>query len=358
MNIWLDLRFLNIDDLYSQFVIELVQNLITNDEWNKFNVYLNMNIPFKGKSNLNLKQVNINVWSIKEQTSLNKIFKEDKNALMIFFDYNKPIFYKWDYYLFISSLKNVYYQNFTKHSEKFKFLYILWNSIKKATKIICLDENTKDELIERFNVKETKLNVISWFFPWLLKLEKTRDTEINLLTINNIVNPYFIYSCWNWIEKNLNRLVKAFSIINKWDTNYDLVFLWDEISKDINLRNLVIKYNLQKSVFFVSTWTLSERKFFYENALWVIFPSLYEPFPFSLNETIFFQVPIISSNINSLKKVLWNKANYFSPISTTTLVSSINSFLTKKNNVNYSSLLKEYNIDNTTNMLINLIKHI
>jgi hypothetical protein len=57
-------------------------------------------------------------------------------------------------------LKDLYYSNFSNSFEKAKFLYLLSKNIKNAYKIICLDKITKNELIERFNVKETEINII------------------------------------------------------------------------------------------------------------------------------------------------------------------------------------------------------
>jgi len=83
---------------------------------------------------------------------------------MIFFDIHKPIMYKKDYYIFIPSLKRIYYQNFNTYFKKYKYLYFLKWSTKYAQKIICFDENTKDELSERLDIKENKIFLLKQFF--------------------------------------------------------------------------------------------------------------------------------------------------------------------------------------------------
>jgi hypothetical protein len=43
-------------------------------------------------------------------------------------------------------------------------LYLLEKNLKNSKKILCLDENTKDELIERFNTTEEKITLLDGFF--------------------------------------------------------------------------------------------------------------------------------------------------------------------------------------------------
>ena len=357
MKIGLDLRFINIHDLYSQFVIELVQSLLLNDKDNFYNIYLNTDIPFKFWENASLKSVWIKLGTLNEQTKFRKILKEDNNPLMIFFDFHKPIFYSWDYYLFVPTLKDVYYQNFKSNFAKSRFLFSLSHSIKKAQKVICFDKNTYEELIERFNVKDSKLNILDAFFPWIAKLKKVEELKVNILLNNNIRNDYLIYSFWNWIEKNLIRLIKAFAIIAK-EKDIDLIMLWEDISKNIDIRNEVINNAISWRVHFLWEIRSAEKKFLYENSLWVIFPSLYEPFPFSLNEPLVFKAPIISSNTDWFKSVLWEKSYYFSPISVNAILTSLNKFLSLKKKNNSSYVLDNYNINNTTNLLLNIINKI
>jgi hypothetical protein len=98
MLIGLDLRFIN-DDLYSKFVLNLVTLLIKNNGENNYNIYINSQIILNENNlsqlkNVNINEVNIKNFSIKEQTKFLKILKKDNNNLMIFFNLFKPIFYK------------------------------------------------------------------------------------------------------------------------------------------------------------------------------------------------------------------------------------------------------------------------
>lgn len=360
MKIWLDLRFIS-DNIYSRFVIKMIESLIKEEKNKNFVIYTNSDINLFFPENCEIKKVNIKNWSLAEQTKFKKILKEEKFWLMIFFNQFKPIFYKKNYIILIWNLKDLYYSNFKNHFEKYKFLYFTEKNIKNATKVICLDKLTKNELIERFDVNENKISIIDWFFPFKeIKRKFIEDEEknlpINIKTKYNIKNDYFIFSAWDSIEKNYEKLIKVLKRLKKDGINIDLVFLWNNIWKNINLRNLIIENKLQENIFFLWSPKLSEKKNIYENSLWVIFPSLYEPFPFRLTEPVYFDCPILSSNIKKIENIFWKKINYFSPISVNSIYLEVKNFLEKpKKDVNYDEIKEKYSVENSTKKLIEII---
>ena len=93
MKIGLDLRFLNTRS-YSLFVIELVIELIKNTPDTKYIIYTKNNGEIFHAPNSQVKLVNIKNGGIQEQIKFLQILRSDKNNLMLFFDCNKPIFYK------------------------------------------------------------------------------------------------------------------------------------------------------------------------------------------------------------------------------------------------------------------------
>lgn len=358
MKIWLDLRFLW-DNIYSRFVSTLVESMIKNSPDNKFIVYANSNLNLLKTENSIVKKVDIKVGSLAEQVKFKKILKEDNNGLMIFFNHYKPIFYKKDYIILVWDLKDLYYSNFSSSFEKAKFLYLLSKNIKNAYKIICLDKITKNELIERFNVKETEINIIDWFFPKRPGYDydyELEEVSASLATKYDLKNKYFVFSAWDSIEKNYEKLIKVFKRLKENKFEIDLVFLWTNIWKNINLRNMILESNLQENVHFLGSPKLSEKKIIYQESLWVIFPSLYEPFPFRLTEPLYFDVPILSSNLKKIESIFWDKIKYFSPISVNSIYTEVEKFSKKPvKNVDYSEIKEKYTVENTTNQILKII---
>ena len=94
MNIGIDLRFLD-HDTYSHFAFELVKKLIHKNPHIQYNIYTrNADLFDLDSPNLHVHFVDIKPGSFKEQLSVSKYYKRDKNAYMIFFNHLKPLGYK------------------------------------------------------------------------------------------------------------------------------------------------------------------------------------------------------------------------------------------------------------------------
>ena len=357
MKIGLDLKFIENENIYSKFVLELVNKMIIKDQQNFYNIYVSKDLKIEKTSNTKIilwDKKNYNL-SIKDDFLFSKKLKSDKNNLMVFFKIKKPIFFRWDYIVFIPTLKDIYYQNFDNFIQKYKFIFFIKNALKKANKIVCFDQNTKDELNERFNVKYESIFILPWFFLENKKLIGREDLTIDLKIVSNIKNDFFVYSCWSWIEKNLERLITIFKRLRDEEKNIDLVILCEQTSRNLDIRKMVLEYSLQERVHFL--WEIEDNKkiIYYKNSLWVIFPSLYETFPFKLSDAIFFSKPIIASNNSNIKDVFKETIKYFSPISVSDMKKNIEEFLKKKFKPNYNSLLEKYNSKKSANKLIEII---
>lgn len=356
MRIWLDLRFIS-DNLYSAFTLELVKWLISQDKENDFIIYTNSVLNWLDYENTIIKNVGIKNCSIKEQTIYLKILKNDKNNLMLFFNHYKPIFYVWNYFTILPSLKDIYYNNFSNYIKKYSFNYLLDRNIKKSKNIICFDQNTLEELIEKYNIEERNIKHLQWFFPNSYELSNTEDLKINIRTKYNIKNEYFIYSWGEWVEKNYEKLVSVFEKMrNDW-LEIDLVFLWWTISKNLELRNLILRLNMQNNIHFMWVIKPAEKILFYKDAIWTIFSSFYEPFPFYLTEPLYFNIPIIASDLKNIKNIFWDSISYFSPISVNSIYEEIKKFIEKKGvNTYYDEIKQKYSKENTIKELLEIIK--
>ena len=355
MKIWLDLRFIS-DNLYSSYVLELVSWLIKNDSKNQFTIYCNQNLKWFNFTNCIIKNVWIKNLSFIEQTTYNKILKTDKNNIMIFFNHYKPVLYKWIYFTLVDSLKDIYYNNFSNYIHKYTFLYLIEKNLKNASKLICFDKQTKSELIEKFNIKEEKIDFINWFFPNKDILTKIEYLQIDIKIKYNIKNPYYIYSWWEWLEKNYEKLINCFSRLKKNWKKIDLVILWKEISKNIPLRKLILEFNMQKNIHFISMIKQNEKILFYKNAVWTILPSFYEPFPFRLTEPLYYNTPIIASDLENIKNIFKDKIKYFSPISVNSIYEAIKEdLLDSDKKVYYNEIIKTITKEKAIAKLLDII---
>jgi len=356
MQIWFDLRFLKKTDNYSNFIFKLIQVYINNEKNNNYKLYLDLSF-----SHLNFWENTQNIlvtdwpWSIKEQANFLKILRKNKNDLVVFFDYKKPILYKWKNIVFVWDLADFHYPNKKNIFRKYVDNYLLNINTLLATKIVCFNETTKNEINEKLNIAENKIKILQPFFD-KKEYQQIDDLKININTKYNISWDYFIYNAWVGNHKNLDRLVEVFDIFKAKSINVALLVIDEDSTKDIVFRKLVLENNLQDKIIFLWNITAKEYYFFYENSLWVIYPYLYEAFPFSMEEALSLWTTIIASDLKNISYILWDKINYIESNSAQKMFTKIFEIYKqwKKTN-NYDSVFEKYSIINTYKDFVNII---
>ena len=171
--------------------------------------------------------------------------------------------------------------------------------LNSADKIICISNNTKKDLLNYYDIKEKKINVIYLGYP---------DKKKNLQKIFDF--QYILYVGTRWKYKNFENLLKAISLSNYLKKNFKLVaFGGGKFNK--NEENLLKKYNL-KNVFQIEG---DETKLHscYKYASLFVYPTKYEGFGLPILESFLYECPVACSYNSSLPEVAGNAAIYFNP---------------------------------------------
>ena len=356
MRIWFDLRLLEDKSPYAHFAKTLTKYFIQKNNSYTYNIYVQKeNIASLGLSEDKAKvwELSITHGTLNEQLQFWNILKKNKNDIMIFFHYSKPLLYKKEYYLFIPSLKEIHYSNWNSVIDKYKNLYLLEKNLKNARKIICFEKNTKNELIERFNIRENKIEVLPAFFYDDKEETKILSLDTNPLTKYTIEKKYFLYEWGTGIEKNIEKLLE---VLKKFKKDFELIILWERIAQDVELRNRIITYELQTNIKFLGNISTEEKKVLYEKATALILPSLYETFPFHMGNALQFDTPILCSNIPNIRNIFLESVYYFSPISKNNMLSNIKKFLSlKRRKTDYNFIRKKYSVANTLKYFTKII---
>jgi len=247
---------------------------------------------FKGKGFLNKKLYKINRLYSKHIISSNN------------YDLLHPTYY--DTY-FLHGLKKPYI--FTVHDLiefKFKELYRtnslmpqMEKVIKSANRIISISENTKEDLINIFNINPEKIDVIYHGF--------------NKPLCNGEPNPfgrYILFVGKRGGYKNFITFASAVSVLLKKESDLKLICVGYPFSKEEidDLRNLKI---LEKTI----SLGVNENKLnnLYYNAQVFVYPTLYEGFGMPILEAFANNCPVCLSNTSSLPEVAGNAGVYFDP---------------------------------------------
>ena len=328
---------------------DFIKALSKTDKQNSFNIYCNW-----------FEKINVENFKIIDSSNYLNFFweqvlflsrlKKDNNDVVISFEETFPVWYKNRYYQIVNDLEQVLYPNLrnSKFLKKYSYLYRKKSNLKNAKKIICYHEKTKVDINEKLNIEESKIEVIKWFF---YKCYETHSL-VNIKNKHSITWDYIIYNSWVWNSKNIKRLLESLKEVNK-KTSLTLVVLWNDATKDIEFREIVINLWLTQKVLFL--WEIVDQDItqYYKQALFVIHPPIYDSFPFCLSEAINFSSNILSSDLVELKDIFKSNVNYFNALSKNDLITKMESF--KQAKVDYSEILKNYDCQNFVNKLLKTI---
>jgi len=161
---------------------------------------------------------------------------------------------------------------------------------------------------------------------------------------SRLTKPFFIYVGNFYPHKNVENLIKAFSKIR---TKVKLVLIGPDDYFAGKLYRCIDTL-IQDRIIFYHNASREDLVFFYKNAVALIHPSLSEGFGLPLVEAVYFNLPIIASNIEVFRELLGKKYLSFNPLSIKDIEDKIKLFLSQKVNVDYSDILKKFSFERMT----------
>ncbi|WP_013322253.1 glycosyltransferase family 4 protein [Gloeothece verrucosa] len=184
--------------------------------------------------------------------------------------------------------------------------YYLPRVLAQAEHIICDSMATKKDLQAFFGIPDSKIT------PVLLAYNKTHFRPLpNEIKRPQI--PYFFYIGRHDPYKNLHRLISAFAALPHCQ-NYQL---WIAGSSDPRftplLKTQVDELGLSQQVIFLDYLPYEKLPLILNQALALVFPSLWEGFGLPVLEAMGCGTPVITSNLSSLPEVAGDAALLVNP---------------------------------------------
>ncbi|MDF1699132.1 MAG: glycosyltransferase family 1 protein [Saprospiraceae bacterium] len=204
---------------------------------------------------------------------------------------------------------------FKKHPEFFPYIDRSFyhikckHSLNTADKIIAISENTRNDIIEYFNINPSKIEVIyqacqnTYYLPdksSTVPLPKSFPSTYNLSV--GSLEP----------RKNINAVIKAYSQISEKD-RIPLFLIGNGKRHKKLLQKNINHFKLQKSIHILSNISSELLPTLYENAQMLIYPSLYEGFGLPVAEALLCSTPVITSNNSSLLEAGGPDSRYIDP---------------------------------------------
>lgn len=195
-----------------------------------------------------------------------------------------------------------------------------------ADHVICVSNNTKNDLINFYKIDQKKISVI-YHGNSFSNVKNFENKKLNL----KLDFKYFLYIGSRKRYKNFFSIVKAIKKNKQIYNEYKLVcfgggkLLKSEIKKfneyQIDIKKIIIIEN------YCDDFLLYK---LYKNASALIYPSKYEGFGMPIIEAMSLRCPVICSNASSLPEVYGDAALTFSPFSEKEILKSIESIVSDK----------------------------
>lgn len=266
-------------------------------------------------------------FSLREQTELLRQIKSLEADLVHFPMVQQPAFYGGRAVSGIADLTTTRFRNPAKNKLVFSFKQLVYKWLikrvaKKSEKILTISEFVKRDVAQYTKVPETKIVVT---YPAADKISEHSEL------IKPLVDKKFIMYVGRPLpHKNLERLVEAFKVLQKRQTDLTLVLVG---KKDVLFNRLEQKIQKEglSGVFFTDFVSEGQLKWLYENTAAYVFPSLSEGFGLPGLEAMVHGAPVVSSNATCLPEIYGEAANYFDPTDISDMAAKISEVLDDKN---------------------------
>jgi glycosyltransferase involved in cell wall biosynthesis len=209
----------------------------------------------------------------------------------------------------IHDLIPLYYPEVAKHQYKY-YKYFMPLLLKKAHKVICISENTKEDLLKFYNINESKVKMI--YNGYDKELFNEENVNEGTLKKYNIDYPYMVMVGASYPHKNLHSAIKAFKEL-KDKKGCKLIIIGKTCAYIEKLVALTKKLNLEREVIFLGYVEDEDLKTLYNKSKAFVYPTLYEGFGLPILEAAACDTLVLCSNNSCLPEVAGDGAIMFNP---------------------------------------------
>lgn len=182
-------------------------------------------------------------------------------------------------------------------------------AIGRADHVICISENTKNDLIKLHGTPADKISVVHLGFDQFAVNEGLQPTAMA------VTKPFLLYVGSRGGYKNFAGLLKAVASSQKLLRDFNIVAFGGPkfSSSELSLVTSLGFAENQVRHFGGNDALLGS---FYDAARAFVYPSLYEGFGIPPLEAMAHNCSVISSNTSSMPEVIGNAGEYFNPLDT------------------------------------------
>ena len=178
-------------------------------------------------------------------------------------------------------------------------------AVLNAQAVICISENTKQDLLNSYSIPERKVSVV----------HLASGIDSTLAHGNDPVptRPYYLYVGKRTGYKNFDRLLRAFA--NAFGGSIDMALCVVGDPFTLSERELIAQLNLTNRVEYYGQVNDAQLAKLYRCSVAFVYPSLYEGFGIPLLEAMSCGTAVVASNCSSIPEVVGDAAVFFDPAS-------------------------------------------
>jgi glycosyltransferase involved in cell wall biosynthesis len=216
------------------------------------------------------------------------------------------------------------FPEFYKKIDTMLYRFITIRSCHRATKVLAISQQTKNDLIEFLGIDAGKIEVIyqSCDKKYYERVDEIRKKAVRLKF--NLPEKFIL--CVGTIEQRKNQLAILEGVVHeKLDIPVVLVGKPTEYKKQLD--EFIIESDIRKQLIFLHQTNSEELQTIYQLAEIMVYPSFFEGFGLPVLEAQASGCPVITSNISSLPEAGGDAALYVDPANSRQIGAAIRELL-------------------------------
>ena len=205
--------------------------------------------------------------------------------------------------------------------ERYVHRWKIKQACKVADAVIAISQQTKDDLINFYKVPENKIFISYQSCNPIFQQTISSEYKALVKKRYHLPETYFLFVSSIAPRKNLIAICKAMVLL-KDKMDIPLVVIGNGKKEKEEVKKIMEDNNIANRLILLNEMPVSQESDFttaadfpaiYQQALALVYPSVFEGFGLPLLEALWSGLPVISSNTSSLPEVAGDAALYFSP---------------------------------------------
>lgn len=189
--------------------------------------------------------------------------------------------------------------------------YFARQSARRASVVIAVSENTRQDMIECWGIPAERIRVIPPILDERFRRPYPKEAVSAFRQQHHLLQPYILYLGTLEPRKNISRLLDAYALLKR-ETSlpHQLVVAGAQGWYYQSLERQARALGLQDQIYFTGYVVEEDKPLWYHAADLFVYPSRYEGFGLPVAEAMACGAPVVTSNVSSLPELVGDNAGF------------------------------------------------